>query len=92
MNCLFENNSFISNLGDYDIIISKVDSIRFEGNLFLGSKGYIETEFDTGYIKNLSFHNNCFSGKKGYIELFGKEYSVDALNDSYGSGNKLGEI
>lgn len=92
MNCLFENNSFVSNLGDYDIIISKVDSIKFEGNLFLGSKGYIETEFDTSYIKNLSFHNNCFNGKEIYIELFGKELGIDALNSSYGSGNKLGEI
>ena len=88
MNCLFAFNSFIDNLGDYDIIISKVDGIKFESNLFSGSRGYVETEFDTSYIKNISFFDNCFVGRESFVELFNKELSMDELNGSYGSGNR----
>lgn len=86
-NTYIYNNTFVDNLGDFDVIISKADGIVFANNVFFGNDGIFETEFNSSYIKNLKFYNNCFDKNVQTIELYDKEMSIDEFNSLYGSDN-----
>ena len=89
--CSVYNNTLLENSGDYDVIISKADTVVFANNIFVSKNNLVETEFDASYITNLSFINNCFSGKNK-LELFDKELNIDELNAQYGKDNLTREI
>ena len=86
-NTLVYNNTFADNSGDADIIVSKVENIVFANNIFVGDVSYVETEFSSEYIKNLSFYNNCFNKNGENISIYGDEITVDELNSAYGKDN-----
>ena len=81
------NNTFVSSVDNYQIIIAKSDGIEMKNNLFYGvSKKILKFDFGEDYIKNIIFEDN-----KIYSVGNTKEnivFKIESINLSFDDFNK----